>query len=430
VSEAGWHDQRMSEVGTLAHRVRRMSGRDPDESGRASTPLELLFDLTFVVAVGQAANLLAHSVFEGHAWTGLIAFAVAVFAIVWAWINFSWFASAFDTDDWVFRSVTMVQMVGVCIAALGLPNLFHSIEEGGHVDNRVLVIGYVIMRLAMVSQWLRAARQSPDRRASCLAYASWISAAQVGWVVLAILNLSLLPTLLAIAVLNVIEFYGPWRAEHLSAGRGTPWHAHHIAERYALFAIIALGEGVVGTVAALSSVEEEAGGITADVLVVGAAGIALTFGMWWTYFTVPSGEVLHAHRERGFVWGYGQMLVFGSIIATGAGLHVAALRLEDESHIGALGAVLSVAVPVGCYLVSLIAVYTLLVGELDLFHVWLVLGTLAVLAVAVLLAAAGVGMPVCLLVVAASVLVPVIGYELGGHRRMGAATLRATAERA
>ena len=151
----------MSEAGTLAHRLRRMSGRDPDEHGRASTPLELLFDLTFVVAVGQAANLFAHSVFEGHTWTGLIAFAIAVFAIIWAWINFSWFASAFDTDDWVFRVVTMVQMVGVCIAALGLPALFHSIDEGGHVDNRVLVIGYVVMRLAMVSQWLRAARQSP-----------------------------------------------------------------------------------------------------------------------------------------------------------------------------------------------------------------------------------------------------------------------------
>lgn len=125
----------MSEAGTLAHRLRRMSGRDPDEHGRASTPLELLFDLTFVVAVGQAANLFAHSVFEGHTWTGLIAFAIAVFAIVWAWINFSWFGSAFDTDDWVFRVVTMVQMVGVCIAALGLPALFHSIDEGGHVDN-------------------------------------------------------------------------------------------------------------------------------------------------------------------------------------------------------------------------------------------------------------------------------------------------------
>lgn len=116
-----------------------MTGRDPQERGRASTPLELLFDLTFVVAVGQAANQLAHLVEEGHVGAGVIAFAFATFAVTWAWINFSWFASAFDTDDWVFRVVTMVQMVGACIVALGLPDLFHSIDEGGHVDNRIVV---------------------------------------------------------------------------------------------------------------------------------------------------------------------------------------------------------------------------------------------------------------------------------------------------
>ena len=72
----------------------------------------------------------------------------------------------------------------------------------------------------------------------------------MGWVVLAIVDLSLWPTLAMVAVLNVVEFLGPWVAERV--GRPTPWHAHHIAERYSLFAIIALGEGVVGTVAALS----------------------------------------------------------------------------------------------------------------------------------------------------------------------------------
>ena len=415
----------MSEAPVLAHRLRRMTGRDPNEHGRASTPLELLFDLTFVVAVGQAANLFAHSVYEGHTGPGLIAFVFAVFAVVWAWINFSWFASAFDTDDWAFRLMTMVQMVGVCIVALGLPSLFHSIEEGGHVDIGVVVIGYVVMRLAMVAQWLRAARQAPEHRAACLGYAVWVVAAQVGWIVLGLLNLTLVPTLLGVVLLNLVEFYGPWRAEHL--GAGTPWHPHHIAERYALFAIIALGEGVVGTVAALSSVEEISGGITTDVLLVGAAGIGMTFGMWWTYFIIPSGEVLHAHRERGFVWGYGQMFLFAAIIATGAGLHVAALSLEEEGHISALGAVLSVALPVGLFVVSVLGLYSVLLGAVDPFHVWIVLGNLLVLAVAVLLAAAGVGMPVCLLVVAASLLVPVVGYETVGHRHMHEATERATA---
>ena len=103
------------------HRIRRMSGRDPHEPHRVATPLELLFDLTFVIAFGIAANEFAHEMAEGHIGAGLAAFAFATFAICLAWINFSWFASAYDTDDWIYRLMTMLQMVGVIILALGLP---------------------------------------------------------------------------------------------------------------------------------------------------------------------------------------------------------------------------------------------------------------------------------------------------------------------
>jgi low temperature requirement protein LtrA len=58
------------------------------------------------------------------------AFGLATFAICWAWINFSWFASAYDTDDWAFGLATMVQIVGVIILALGLPQVFRSIDQG------------------------------------------------------------------------------------------------------------------------------------------------------------------------------------------------------------------------------------------------------------------------------------------------------------
>src|SRR5215211_4752782 len=150
------------------HRRTRMGGRDPQESHRAATPLELLFDLTFVVAFGLAADELAHLVAGGHVRAGITGFVFAAFAISWAWINFSWFASAYDTDDWIFRLATMVQMLGVLVFALGLPDLFASLVEGDHVDNRVMVAGYIVMRIALVFQWLRAARQDPERRAACL----------------------------------------------------------------------------------------------------------------------------------------------------------------------------------------------------------------------------------------------------------------------
>lgn len=176
----------------------------------------------------------------------------------------------------------------------------------------------------------------------------------------------------------------------------------------------------MGTVAALSSAQDASGGgIGVDVVLVGAAGIGLTFGMWWTYFLLPSGRVLRTRRFLGFPWGYGNMALFGAIIATGAGLHVAAQTLEGDAHIGVVGTVLSVAAPVGLYVLSVFALYRLLLGRGDVFHLWLLLGTLVVLGSAVWLAAAGVSMPVCLVVVALAPVVTVVGYETVGHRHTG-----------
>src|ERR1700746_2148454 len=105
----------------------RMTGRDPHEAHRAATPLELLFDLTFATSFGLAASEAASVLAGGHVITGLVGFGFASFAICWAWINFSWFSSAYDTDDWLFRIVTMVQMVGVLVLAAGVPRMFASI---------------------------------------------------------------------------------------------------------------------------------------------------------------------------------------------------------------------------------------------------------------------------------------------------------------
>ena len=161
-----------------------MEGRDPDESHRVATPLELLFDLTFVVAFGIAADEMAHYLAEDHIQTAILGFSMSAFAIVWAWINFSWFASAYDTDDWVYRLITMVQMVGVVILALGLAPVFESIDEGETVNNGVMVAGYVVMRIGMVLHWSRAARHDPQRRAAAKTYIVTILIAQAGWVIL------------------------------------------------------------------------------------------------------------------------------------------------------------------------------------------------------------------------------------------------------
>ena len=124
--------------------------------------------------------------------------------------------------------------------ALGLPDMFESIDEGGAIDNRVMVAGYVVMRVAMVFQWGRAARHDPDRRATCITYVKAILIAQAGWVALLIANTSLAVTIVCVVLLTLVEFAGPWIAETRKGG--TPWHPHHIAERYGLLVIIALGD--------------------------------------------------------------------------------------------------------------------------------------------------------------------------------------------
>ena len=105
--------------------LRRMTGRDVDGQHRTSTPLERLMDLTFVVAFGVAASELSHMLAAGHVGAGITGFVFSTFAICLAWINFTWMASAFDTDDWLFRLVTMLQMIGVSQAIAstkGIPN--------------------------------------------------------------------------------------------------------------------------------------------------------------------------------------------------------------------------------------------------------------------------------------------------------------------
>jgi low temperature requirement protein LtrA len=200
---------------------------------------------------------------------------------------------------------------------------------------------------------------------------------------------------------------------------GTPWHPHHIAERYGLLVIITLGEAILGTVAAMSGhVHDPAIGWTMDAVIVLAAGVGLTFGMWWTYFAIPWADILHHHRERSFFWGYGHILIFSSIAATGAGLHVAQYFLEGETRLGILGTVLTVAVPVAVFVGMLYLMYSVSMRAADPFHLALLAGSAAALIAGVVLASRGVSLPWCLVVVALTPVVTVAGYEAVGHRHM------------
>ncbi|MFB7842522.1 low temperature requirement protein A [Microbacterium sp. NPDC056052] len=411
------------------HRIRRMLGRDPHEPHRAASPLELLYDLTLVVAFSQAGSQMAHLLELGHFGAAIGAFAFAMFAICWAWINYTWLASAFDNDDILFRIATLVQMMGVLIMALGMPALFHSVDAGAHIDNAVVVAGYVVMRVSTISLWLRIAHDDPRYRRSARTYAVMIAIAQIYWVALIFVAPPLLVTAVLVLIAGAFELLTPMIAER--RGEGTPWHPHHVAERYSLLVIIALGEVVLGTVLAISAVVESQGW-SWEAGVVAFGGTALAFALWWLYFTMPSGEVLASHRERGFTWGYGHMVHFASIAAAGAGLHVAASVIAEgsggtgsEHTIDPTAALLTLVIPVAIFTVGLFVLYSVLLRQIDLLHFWLFVGAMAALAAAVAVVASGASLAVGIAVTVLSPVVVIVGYETLGHRHQAAAVARA-----
>lgn len=409
---------------SLSHRIGRMTGRDPHEAHRAATPLELLFDLVFVVAFSQIGSQTAHQLELGHLPTALVGFAFTTFAVTWAWINYSWLASAYDNDDLFFRLATVVVMIGVLVVALGVPPVFHSLEEGRIFDNTVMVAGYVVMRLATVALWARVAMHDEARRRTAIAYIVNISIAQLGWIALIFLNMPIGVTLVVTTLLTLFELAGPLFAE-LRFGR-TPWHAHHIAERYGLLVIITLGEVILGTILAISAVLE-VDGWTLETGVVAFSGVALAFGMWWIYFAIPWGRVLARHPERSFAWGYLQIALFGALVGVGAGLHVAAYVIGGDAHVDATFAALTIAVPVLAFETLLFVLYAVLVRQFDGFHLVLWLGVVAVLAVGVGAVALGASLAIGMLLIACSPAVVVVGYETVGWRHGAAMLERATA---
>jgi low temperature requirement protein LtrA len=326
----------------------RMAARDPDEPHRVATPLELFLDLAFVVAVAQAASGLHHGLVDGHAGDALLAFPLVFFAIWWAWMNFAWFGSAYDNDDVLYRLAVFVQMSGVLVLAAGVPRAFADREFG------VMTIGYVIMRLALVGQWLRVALSYPADRRTALRYAVGISICQVGWVLRLFLPEAWdLPTFFALAA---AELAVPVWAE--AAGH-TSWHAHHMAERYGLFTIIVLGESVLASTLAVQAALD-ADAAFADVALVVIGGLLVVFALWWIYFDLPSSPLVEEARRRfdgdhpaiAFIWGYGHYFVFAAVAATGAGIAVAVDQATDHSMLTDVQAGLASTVPVAVFMLA------------------------------------------------------------------------------
>ncbi|MFI5895362.1 low temperature requirement protein A [Actinoplanes sp. NPDC051513] len=317
-----------------------MVGRSSDERFRVSTPLELFFDLCFVVAVAQAATPLHHSIADHHVLDGLRGYLMVFFAIWWAWMNFTWFASAYDTDDDVYRITTFVQIAGALVLAAGVSPAFEQ------TDFRIITIGYVIMRLALVAQWLRAAKSDPQRRHTALRYAVGVSAVQVLWL-LRLAAPESWPVVPIFVLLVLLELAVPIWAERAPGGP-TSYHPHHIAERYGLFTIIVLGESVSAATIAFRGALDE-GEHVAGLIRLAVAGLVIVFALWWLYFDRSAHNLLNSLRTS-ILWGYGHYFIFASAAAVGAGLGVSIDHITGHAEISSAMTGYAIAVPVAIYL--------------------------------------------------------------------------------
>jgi low temperature requirement protein LtrA len=333
--------------------LQRMLSRDPEEAHRTATPLELFFDLTFVVAVAQASSTMHHLLVDGHAGDALVAYPIAFFAIWWAWMNFTWFASAYDCDDALYRVGVFVQMAGVLVFAAGVPPLLEDL------DPAVAIAGYVIMRVGAVGQWVRAAIQDPAGRTGARRYAIGVASCQVGWVaLLAAPEGWFLP---GFVVLAVLELAVPAWAERDAP---TGWHPGHIGERYGLFTIIVLGESVLAASAAMRVALDE-GGAFSDLVTTAIGGFLVVAAMWWIYFDLPVEPLLNRARRafserdevESFVWGYGHYFVFASAAAVGIGLAVAVDQTLGHSTLTDVEAAFVLTVPVSVFLLTVWMLY-------------------------------------------------------------------------
>jgi low temperature requirement protein LtrA len=313
--------------------------RPADEACRTVSRIELLFDLCFVAAVRQAADRLHHHLGATDIGHGVVIYPAVFFAIWWAWMNFTTFASAYDPDDDVYRLTTLVQIAGALLLAAGVPRAFD------HGDFSIVTYGYVIMRLAIVAQWLRVSHTDAPRRRTALRYAFGLTVVQGAWVArLALPHRWALPGFLVIVLAELLL--------PLWARRPTEiiWHSGHITERFGLFTIIVLGESVLAASLAFQ-VAFDQGYKTTTLMSIGGASVVIVFAMWWLYFDRPVDQLLTSPRVA-LLWGYAQYLIFASAAALGAGLAVNIDAETHAAHLGHLAVGYATAVPVGVYLLA------------------------------------------------------------------------------
>jgi low temperature requirement protein LtrA len=231
--------------------------------GEQVTPLELFFDLVFVLALTQCTALMAAE----PTWEGLAKGLLVLAVLWWSWVGYAWLTSVVDPEEGAVRLVIFAAMAAFLVAALTVPEAF---------DSRALLFAgaYGVVRWAQIALFMLASRDDPGLRQSVVGLAGG-TAVGVGLLVLAsFFDGAVQGAIWALALL--LDMAGPF----FFGSEGWKLRPGHFAERHGLIVIIALGESIVA-LGAGSSVGVDAGVVAAAVL-----GIVVTGALWWLYFDV------------------------------------------------------------------------------------------------------------------------------------------------
>ena len=224
---------------------------------------------------------------SAHALSGLVGYLMVFFAIWWAWMNFTWFASAYDCDDVPYRLAVFVQIAGALVFAAGVPAMFESTLAECR-DRRRIRRHAARARRAVASR----GAADPDHRRTALRYAFGVSVAagRLGRDVVRAPSGSCRPSW-------CLRSPSCWFLSGPSGPRMTPWHPHHIAERYGLFTLIVLGESILAATTAIQAALGS-GQALAELVPIIVGGLLIVYVMWWVYFDWPLTISLPVFRAR------------------------------------------------------------------------------------------------------------------------------------
>jgi low temperature requirement protein LtrA len=263
-------------------------------------------------------------------------------AVWWAWMGFTWFANFFDVDDVPYRLLVLLMMFGSLALAAGV----QSFANG---DFRQGTLAYVVIRLSMATQWLRAARGNPSLAQYCYRWAVGICACQVFWVVFAFTRPSGAVGVPLFFVGMMAEVLVPVWAHQLPNERTPTTHREHVQERYGLFTLIVLGESILSGSDAFNIARTHNGRL-GPLIVSSAFALVLAFAIWWIYFSFLGRYDLSVGRTA-FIWGYSHYLIFASVAAVGASIGALLSDIgADDGHLPDWGQALTLAAPVAIFL--------------------------------------------------------------------------------